>query len=305
MNVSFRILFLVIVLLAQSLSGCVPQSSVAETPATHATAAQASAAQIPESTQHAVLNVTLPHSEVRQLHSSATGRNYDIYVRLPEMYALYQTKKYPVLYVLDGQWDFKLLDSIYGGLHYDGFVPEMIIVGITYSGTAPDYESLRAMDYTPVASSYISGSGDGPKFFTFLREQLLPFIESNYQTDPSRRVLMGSSFGGTFTLYAMFSEPRLFRGYVAASPAVPYGQAFAFHQEDDYASRHQDLPVRLFLSVGELEELADPVQEFMQVISERGYTGLEMETRIIEGERHAGNKPEAYNRGLRFIFQEE
>jgi predicted alpha/beta superfamily hydrolase len=294
MNVSFRILFFVLVLLAQSLSGCVPQRSAAETPATHATA-----------TQHAVLNVTLPHSEVRQLHSSATERDYDIYVRLPELYALYQTKKYPVLYVLDGQWDFKLLDSIYGGLHYDGFVPEMIIVGITYSGKAPDYETLRAMDYTPVAESYFSGSGDAPKFFTFLKEQLLPFIESNYRTDPSRRVLMGSSFGGTFTLYAMFSEPTLFRGYVAASPAVPYGRRFAFQQEADYAKSHQDLPVRLFLSVGELEELADPVQEFMQVISERGYTGLEMETRTIEGERHAGNKPEAYNRGLRFIFPEE
>ena len=27
--------------------------------------------------------------------------------------------------------------------------------------------------------------------------------------------------------------------------------------------------------------------------------------RIIEGERHAGNKPEAFNRGLRFIFQDQ
>ena len=299
MTFSFRMIFLMIVLLAQSLSGCVPQRSSVQTPAT-----QIAATQAPEPTHQPVLNVTLPHTEVRQLQSSETGRDYDIYIRLPELYDLFQAKKYPVLYVLDGQWDFKLLDSIYGGLHYDGFVPEMIIVGITYSGY-PNYEALRAMDYTPVADSHISGSGDAPKFFTFLKEQLLPFIESNYRVDSSQRVLMGSSFGGTFTLYAMFSEPTLFRGYVAASPAVPYGQRFAFQQEADYASHHKDLPVRLFLSVGELEELAGPVQEFMQVISERGYTGLEMETRTIEGERHAGNKPEAYNRGLRFIFQEE
>jgi hypothetical protein len=59
------------------------------------------------------------------------------------------------------------------------------------------------------------------------------------------------------------------------------------------------------LSVGEQEELAGPVQEFMQVLGERNYAGLEMETRIIEGERHASNKPESYNRGLRFIFQGE
>ena len=65
------------------------------------------------------------------------------------------------------------------------------------------------------------------------------------------------------------------------------------------------MPVRLLLSVGELEELARPVKEFMPVLGERNYPGLELETRIIEGERHAGNKPEAYNRGLRFMFQDE
>jgi predicted alpha/beta superfamily hydrolase len=247
----------------------------------------------------------MPDTEVRQLKSSATGRDYDIYVRFPEEYAQDQGKKYPVLYVLDGQWDFKLLDSIYGGLHYDRFVPEMIIIGITYSGEDADYGALRAMDYTTVPDAFIPGSGDAPRFFAFLKEQLIPFVESNYRADPSHRVLMGSSFGGIFTLYAMFTEPTLFNGYVVGSPAVTYGRRFAFQQEADYAEDHKDLPVRLFLSVGEIEELAYPVKEFMQILGERQYTGLEMETRIIEGERHAGNKPEAYNRGLRFVFQDE
>jgi predicted alpha/beta superfamily hydrolase len=116
---------------------------------------------------------------------------------------------------------------------------------------------------------------------------------------------MGSSFGGTFTLYAMFAEPGLFHGYVAGSPIVTFGNRDVFKQEAAYASSRQDLPVRLFLAVGELEEVTRPVEEFMQVLRERNYTGLELETRIIEGERHAGNKPEVYNRGLRFVFQEE
>jgi len=248
--------------------------------------------------------VSMPDTEVRQLKSSATGRNYDIYIRLPDEYARDKGKKYPVLYVLDGQWDFKLLDSIQGGLVYDKFMPEIIIVGITYSGDHPDYGALRAMDYTPVHDTFISGSGEAPKFFAFLKEQLLPFIESNYRADPSQRVLMGSSFGGTFTLYAMLTEPALFSGYVSGSPIVTYGNRFAFQQESDYASNHKDLPAQLFLGVGELEEMAGPVQEFIRVLRERSYTGLEMETRIIEGERHAGNKPELYNRGLRFIFQD-
>ena len=291
MKFSFRTYILMIaLLLSQAMSACAPQTSTAQTPEPHSLEFS---------------RVTMPDTEVRQLDASATGRSYDIYVRLPSEYAQNQEKKYPVLYVLDGQWDFKLLDSIYGGLEYDGFVPEMIIVGITYSGDDPDFDSLRAMDYTPVQDMSIPGSGDAPKFFAFLKEQLIPFIESNYQVNSSHRILMGSSFGGTFTLYAMFAEPGLFSGYVAASPAVVYGNRFAFKQEAEYAGSYQDLPVRLFLSVGELEGLRRPVEEFMQILRERSYAGLEMETRTIEGERHAGNKPEAFNRGLRFIFQDE
>ena len=45
------------------------------------------------------------------------------------------TRRYPVLYVLDGQWDFKLMLSVQGGLAYDGFVPDMIIVGIANGRT--------------------------------------------------------------------------------------------------------------------------------------------------------------------------
>lgn len=250
-------------------------------------------------------HVTLMNSEVRHLKSSATGRDYDIYIRLPDEYVAGNGRKYPVLYVLDGQWDFKLLDSIYGGLYYDKFVPEMIIVGITYSGDKPDYNALRALDYTPVHDVMFGDTGEGQKFYAFLKEQLLPYIESNYPVDPSQRFLMGSSFGGTFTLYALFTEPSLFSGYVAASPTVVFGNGFAFKQEAEYANSHKDLPVKLFLSVGELEDLAGPVQQFMQVLKNRDYTGFQLETRIIEGERHAGNKPEAYNRGLRFMFQDE
>ncbi len=226
---------------------------------------------MPQSTTFA--RVSMPDTQLRQLKSSATGRSYDIYVLLPTGYAQDQ-KKYPVLYVLDGQWDFKLLDSIYGGLLFDGFIPEMIIVGITYSGANPDYNALRAMDYTPVSDMSFPGSGGAPKFLAFLKDELMPLIETNYRVDESQRVLMGSSFGGSFTLYALFSEPGLFRGYVAASPAVVYGDGFAFTQEAKYAKSHPDLPVRLFLSVGELEPLKTPVQEFMQVLSKRGYTGL-------------------------------
>lgn len=273
---------LILLLLAQLLSAC-GQSAA-------------------ESSDPALGPVTLPGSEIRQIKSAETGRNYDIYIRLPAEYDQNRKKGYPVLYLLDGHWDFKMLDSIYGGLYYDGYVPEMIIVGITYSGDNPDYESLRAKDYTPVYEASIRGSGDAPKFLAFLKNGVIPLVESNYRADPSQRVLMGHSFGGTFTLYALFSEPELFSRYVAGSPAVVFGGNFAFEQEAEYASSHTDLPVKLYIFVGGEERLKYPVEEFIQVLRERNYPGLEMETRTLEDERHAGVKPEGFNRGLRYIF---
>jgi predicted alpha/beta superfamily hydrolase len=267
-------------------------------------ALSACAKQDPASQQETYPPVVMPGTQVRTLKSTSNGRSYDIYIRLPGDREEHPDRTYPVLFVLDGQWDFKLLDSVHGGLLYDEFVPEMLIVGITYSGDSPDYDALRAQDMTPVPVEYVPGSGGAPQFLAFIKDELIPFIEANFPADPSRRILLGSSYGGLFTLYAMFENPELFSGYIAASPAVPYADWAVSQQEAAYAGKRQDLPVRLFISVGELERLAEPVDMFIEEINQRHYTGLVLETQVIEGERHAGNKPEAYNRGLRFIFQE-
>jgi predicted alpha/beta superfamily hydrolase len=237
------------------------------------------------------------------MHSDATGRDYDLYIRLPDEYDKYPKVSYPVLYLLDAQWDYKMLDSIYGSLQYDGFIPELIIVGITYSGNKPDYEALRAMDYTPVNESRVTGSGGAPKFLSFIKDQVIPFVESNFHTRPGERILMGSSYGGSFTLYTLFTDPSLFTGYVAASPVTVFGQNFAFEQEAAYYQTRKDLPVKLFICVGEKEDLSYPVKEYIDVLKGRNYENLSLETRVIEGEGHSSSKTEGFNRGLRFVLQ--
>ena len=246
--------------------------------------------------------VTLPGTQLRTLHSNASGRDYDIQISLPADYARNPGARFPVLYVLDGQWDFKLMLSVQGGLVYDRWTPQIIIVGITWSGANANYDSLRAMDLTPAATSRLPGSGAAPQFLQFLKDQVIPFVETAYRADPRRRILMGSSFGGLFTLYALFADPGLFWGYMAGSPAVTYASRAGFALESSYAASHRDLPVRLYVAVGSVEDLAAPVQEFWGILRSRKYAGLTLETRVIEGERHSGNKPEAFNRGLRYIL---
>jgi uncharacterized protein len=259
-------------------------------------AQQVSAAESPE-----YRAVTVPRSELRSIKSSSTGRNYDLYIHKPADFDRSKEKKYPVLYLLDGQWDFKLLDSVVGGLVYDKWMPDIVVIGITYSGDHADYEALRAMDFTPSPGD-LKGSGDGPKFLAFLRSELIPFAEVNYRADPGRRILGGHSFGGLFTLYAMFADPSLFWGYLAGSPAIQWDNDFVVKQEAAFAAKHKSLPVRLFLGVGGAEQLVTPSVSFVRTLSARNYGGLHWDGRVIEGEGHAGVKPEFYNRGLRFLF---
>lgn len=248
-------------------------------------------------------SVTVRGSEVRAMKSASTGRSYDLYIRKPADFDKNKDKKYPVLYLLDGQWDFKLLDSVVGGLVYDKQMPDIVVVGITYSGDDADYDALRARDYTPTPGVR-EGSGDGPKFLSFIKTELIPFVEANYRGDPARRILGGHSFGGLFTFYAMFTDPSLFWGYLAGSPDFTWDNDFLVKQEADFATKHKNLPVRLFMGVGGAEELVTPGVSFVRTFSTRNYNGLHWDARVIEGEGHAGVKPEFYNRGLRFLFHQ-
>lgn len=246
--------------------------------------------------------VTVQGSHLRSMKSASTGRAYDIQILLPNDYARNTAAKYPVLYVLDGQWDFKLLASIEGGLFYDKYVPAMIVVGITYPGVNANYDSLRAWDLTPPAAVQTPNQGGGARFLTFVEKELIPFIGTNYRADPTQRVLLGNSLGGLFTLYTMLSKPGLFTGFIASSPAVTSGNRNLFSIENEFAKTHKAISARVFVGVGSAEPLAAPVKEFVSTLQSRSYQGLEMESRIIEPERHSGNKPETYNRGLRYIF---
>src|SRR5690606_39585416 len=81
--------------------------------------------------------VTIPGTEVNRIHSAIVNQPYKLLVQLPAGYTQ-SAQRYPVVYLLDAQWDFPLVSSIYGQQYYDGFVPELIIVGITWGGDNPD-----------------------------------------------------------------------------------------------------------------------------------------------------------------------
>jgi len=248
------------------------------------------------------------NSEIRTLPPSANGRNYQLYVALPYGYAAHPEKHYPVLYLCDGYWDFTLICGLYGNLLYDKAIPEFIVVGFGYAGENPDYDKLRRLDYTPVASpddKAAENSGHAAEFLSVIEKEIIPFVEKEYRVDPSYRVLGGSSLGGLFTLYALFEKPELFQTCIAPSPSCEWADGWFLDHEAAFAKTHDALPARLFLTTttDEWPNLHQAVLRLDARLKAKNYAGLTYKFRLIDdGERHGGTKPESYNRGIRFAF---
>lgn len=251
---------------------------------------------------------TLGNTQLRALPRSANGRDYLLYVALPYSYEKETAKRYPVLYICDGYWDFTLLNGFYGNLIYDRVVPEYILVGIGYQGESPDYDTLRRYDYTPVPDPEKdpkgTTSGHAAEFLGVLEKEIVPFVEKEYRVDASFRALGGSSLGGLFSLYALYARPGLFQAHIAPSPAVNWAHDWMFDQERQFAASGKALDTRLFMTGAsdEWPDLIGAILRFNAQLAKRPYSGLTYQWRLIDGERHAGTKAESYNRGVRFAF---
>jgi predicted alpha/beta superfamily hydrolase len=255
--------------------------------------------------QPALPGYVIPRSEVRTLPVNADGRHYALFVGLPVSYATEPNKRYPVVYVTDGYWDFHKLTAIHGPLVYDRYAPEFIVVGMGYAGENLNYGDLRRWELSPAPFGVpLDASGRAKDFLDTIEKVFIPLIDKEYRTDPKMRVLGGASLGGLFTLYSMFTKPDLFNGYVAVTPAVLVGDGWLLKYEEEFMKSGKPLNARLYMTVGgnEATGFVPPILRMNQRFAPGRYPKLAYEFRIIDGERHAGNQLESYNRGLRFVF---
>ena len=235
--------------------------------------------------------------------------------------------KYPVLYVLDADYMFAYaadlvrcppsLRSI-GLLGSDPFVahvPRLIVVSIGYPISWYDqprlWWSLRTRDQTPTPNPDDAraigmegtNGGNAERFLRFMRDELMPYVNANHRTVPDDSTVVGHSGGGLFALFVLFHEPDTFRRYVVSSPSLWWDKKVIFDHEREYASRHTDLPARLFLSVGSLEDgMVTDLKELIAVLKKREYRGLDWESHVFEEETHISVGYPAIFRGINFVF---
>lgn len=148
------------------------------------------------------------------IHSNILNedRTYQIY--LPQSYRWASDRSYPVLYLLDGDYNFMHSVGSVSFLSSQGEIPELIIVSIT--------STIRVRDFTQTDwPSHWIGGGGAKNFKSFLSEELIPKINNEYRTN-SFSILSGHSASGQFALYCLTSEPKLFNAYFAISPSLDW-----------------------------------------------------------------------------------
>ena len=230
--------------------------------------------------------------DVRTYSSAATGRSYSVYVALPISYGTPNTS-YPTVYVTDGDFYTIPLAVTASQLALGRELPEVITVGIGYGGSAAVLLERRMEDMN---------AGGAEAFLAFLTEELVPDIDATYATDPANRTLAGHSLGGTFAIYAALNGYQTFNQILASSPSC----STCLDDAQRFAEANDDLPVHLYLSVGETEsELVNAVEGLDQAMNSFLFASYESEFAILSGETHLSARPRAFTSGLLWLLNSD
>ena len=265
--------------------------------------------------------VTLNSAHVRTIRSEIVkGMEYELCIALPSGYEK-TAAKYPVVYMLDAYEIFGLQLQTYQQLAVFETVPPLILVGINYRfegktfyGGLKDYLYIRSRDFTPTLlsleqiiekhgkdfSEVVPVSGGGERFFRFLREELFPFVESEYRADPDDRGILGYSLGGLFSTYALFEDPRAFKRYFIGSPFLAWDEqaVFEFYKRSKFDGLKR--PVKVYLSVGELEGkgMHHSWEKLKGFLEQTAHPNIQLQAEMLNGERHLTGIGAAHSRAF-------
>jgi predicted alpha/beta superfamily hydrolase len=203
---------------------------------------------------------------LHQLESRIFGNTRTIRVLLPDGYddPVNRDRRYPVLYMLDGQNLFDAclsdvsrrewtLDETVRELSASGRIPHMIVVGVDHAGKDRGHEYLPYKDY-------IGDPGmpepAGRRFPDFLTDEVMPLVDGQYRTltGHGNTGIGGSSYGGAATLYALLAKPSRFGYGLIESPTLWIGMGQLVRDTSPLIS----MPRKVFVAFGG-REVDDPI----------------------------------------------
>lgn len=202
-----------------------------------------------------------------------------------------QEEKYDVFYYLDANLKSgKKLRQYVKDSVLNKKACKTIFVGVGHIG---NYRIRRRRDYIvpEIENNKIvnvsENFGQVDNFYKFMSSELIPSINSRYNTNKGNNTIFGHSFGGLFAVYCLFKNDTLFRNFYSLSPSLwtNYYSIYNFNHLPDTSSQN----IKLFLSVGSMEtinKIKPGADDFEQFIKQKNYSYLNFKYMIYPGESH-------------------
>jgi len=230
------------------------------------------------------------------IQSKIINDNYPIYVYLPEDYINNSSNQ--LIIALDGNTRFDEITNLIIEKNQNGTIPPSVFIAIGNS-------TERNRDYTPTA--YAHGSGGANNFYQFIKEELIPELESRYDIDTSNnKTLIGHSFGGLFTQYVMSQDrdSNPFNKFIASGTSYWFDSGVIFEYEQNYATTNTNLDVTFYNGMGTLEGgvMLASFDEMNNRLDNRNYQNFTHRHELIEESGHSGAVNTIFKKGLDYVF---
>lgn len=213
-------------------------------------------------------------------------KNRRIWVYLPPTYAI-SGKKYPVLYMHDGQNLFDAFYSFSGEWGIDEALnqlyqekgQEIIVIGVDNGG------GERINEYTPWQNA-LYGGGKGDAYVDFLAQTLKPYIDHHYRTlkGKNHTGVAGSSMGGLISLYAALKYPEVFGRAGVFSPAF-----WVSPELYDFAAKtklKKELKIYLIAGAKEGEQMVPDMARMRDLLQQKGVKPVQLKYQVNEDGEH-------------------
>ncbi len=200
-------------------------------------------------------------------------------------------KKYPVIYVLDGNNHFSHTTIAATLLAENDRMPASIIVAI------PNNNGTRQRDL-----------GNGRENFKkYIKEEVIPFVNNNYRT-LNHKTLFGHSMAGAFTLNYLATEPTLFDNYIAASPVVQIFNSELLEQFSTLFKNNKTLSKPLYFTLTgvteEGQDTTDAMNNFVALLKKEAPISFRWKYDFIEDQIHMTTPYLTMYKGFTEVFQD-
>jgi predicted alpha/beta superfamily hydrolase len=243
-------------------------------------------------------------NDVHVIHSRVLDQDRRIYIHVPKLDSADRNKPLPVLYLLDGENHFHILSAYIEYLRHWQIIPPIIVVGIVSVDRVKDLTPVNSLiNFSGKVDSNYKTSGGNEHFFSFIQQELLPYIEGNYKTS-AFKIFAGHSFGGLTAINCMLMHPDMFDAYIAVSPSLWFGNKYVLRLAEQKLPTLSRKGKKIFYSVGNEDgTFRNDLLKFDKLIQLNSSKTFAHAYKYYPYEDHMTEPIPAYYDALRFVYR--